>query len=101
MASKGDIENEKKKQKIVLKYQKKRNELRDIIRNPNSEPSQKMDAMFKLTMLPRNSAKNRLKNRCAITGASRAYYRRFKLGRWVLREYAEIGLIPGLRRYSW
>jgi small subunit ribosomal protein S14 len=101
MASKGDIENEKKKQKIVSKYQKKRDELRSIIRDPNKKSSEKMDAMYKFTMLPRNSAKVRLKNRCAITGASRAYFRRFKLGRWVLREYAEMGLIPGLRRYSW
>lgn len=101
MASKGDIENEKRKQSVVIKYQKKRNDLRLTMRNPNTKASEKMDAMFKFTMLPRNSAKVRLKNRCAITGASRAYYRRFKLGRWVLRQYAEMGLIPGLRRYSW
>ena len=101
MASKGDIENEKRKQILVTKYKTKRDGLRSIIRDPNSTSSEKMDAMFKLTMLPKNSAKVRLKNRCSITGASRAYYRRFKLGRWLLREYAEMGLIPGLRRYSW
>ena len=101
MASKGDIENEKKKQKIVSKYETQRNELRSITRNEKLNFSERMDAMFKLTMLPRNSARVRLKNRCAVTGASRAYYRRFKVGRWILRQYAEMGLIPGLKRYSW
>ena len=40
-------------------------------------------------------------NRCAITGRSRGYYRKFGVSRIVLRELALQGMIPGMRKASW
>ena len=43
----------------------------------------------------------RLKNRCRISGHKRGYYRKFKVSRFILKEYASKGLIPGLRLSRW
>ena len=40
-------------------------------------------------------------NRCELTGRSRAYYRKFRLSRVMLRELGNKGLIPGLTKSSW
>ena len=51
--------------------------------------------------LPRNSAPSRHRNRCWVTGRSRAFYKDFGLSRHVLREMAHEGNIPGLTKSSW
>jgi ribosomal protein S14 len=43
----------------------------------------------------------RIRNRCQITGRSRAVYRKFGVCRIVFREMASNGLIPGVRKASW
>jgi small subunit ribosomal protein S14 len=55
----------------------------------------------KLAALPRNSAKTRVRNRCELTGRPRGYYRKFKLGRNMLRALGGAGMIPGLTKSSW
>jgi small subunit ribosomal protein S14 len=51
--------------------------------------------------MPRNGAKIRIRNRCEMTGRSRAVYRRFKLSRIALRKMASEGMIPGVTKSSW
>jgi small subunit ribosomal protein S14 len=43
----------------------------------------------------------RYRNRCAICGRPRGYYRKFDLCRICLRELALRGEIPGLTKASW
>ena len=43
----------------------------------------------------------RVRNRCQVTGRSRAVYRKFGLSRIMLRELGNKGLIPGLTKSSW
>lgn len=40
-------------------------------------------------------------NRCLLTGRKRAYLRKFKISRIMLREMAHRGEIPGMRKASW
>lgn len=54
-----------------------------------------------LEAIPRNGLRRRLRNRCQLTGRSRGVYRRFKLGRSMVRKYAMMGMIPGVRKASW
>lgn len=54
-----------------------------------------------LDLLPKNSSKVRLKNRCAITGRGKGYIRYFGVSRLVFREMALSGLIPGVKKASW
>ena len=58
-------------------------------------------AQLKLAQLPRNSAKNRVRNRCEVTGRPRAYYRKLRMSRLSLREMSNQGLIPGMVKSSW
>lgn len=54
-----------------------------------------------LQALPRDSSRTRLKNRCNLTGRSRAYTRDFGLSRHMLRALGHQGLLPGLTKSSW
>lgn len=45
--------------------------------------------------------KVRERNRCAVCGRPRAYYRKFDMCRICLRKYANSGQIPGVIKSSW
>lgn len=89
MAKKSMIEREKKRQKMVDKYAKKRAELKA-----------KGDYEA-LSQLPRNASPTRLHNRCQITGRPHAYMRKFGISRIVFRDLAYKGQVPGVKKASW
>ena len=101
MAKVSMINREKKRTKLVKKYAKKRNELKALISNPDVGFEDKQNAMFALQKLPRDSSPARQRNRCAISGRPRGFYRKFGLGRNMLRQAAMRGDVPGLRKASW
>jgi len=101
MAKVSMINREKKRAKLVRKYAKKRSELKAIISSPDSSYEEREQAMFALQKLPRDSSPARQRNRCAISGRPRGFYRKFGLGRNKLREAAMRGDVPGLRKASW
>ena len=95
------IQRELKRAKLVARYEKRRAELRAIIKNVNSSDEERMAAQAKLNSLPRDSSPSRQRNRCSITGRPHGVYRKFGLGRNKLRESAMKGEIPGLTKASW
>jgi small subunit ribosomal protein S14 len=99
MAKKSMIEREKKRQGLVAKYAQKRAALKEQFASAPQE--EKMDIHRQIQRLPRNSAPNRVRNRCWVTGRSRGYFRDFGLSRHVLREMAHEGLLPGVTKSSW
>ncbi len=101
MAKKGMVERDVKRRRLAKKYESKRNRLRAIVRDENSSPEEKFKASLKLAELPRNSAPNRIRNRCEVTGRPRGYYRKLKMSRIALRELGSQGMIPGLVKSSW
>jgi small subunit ribosomal protein S14 len=101
MAKLALINRQYKREKLVAKYAKKREMLQAIIDNPKISDEDRFAARLKLQALPRNSNKTRLRNRCALTGRPRGYFRKFGLGRNKLREYAMRGEIPGIVKASW
>lgn len=54
-----------------------------------------------LAQLPRDASPTRLRSVCALTGRSRAVYRKFKVSRIMLRKLALEGKVPGMRKASW
>jgi len=100
MAKKSMIEREKKRRRTVEKYAEKRAALKEEFKNAASQ-IEKLEIHRKIQRLPRNSARNRLRNRCWVTGRSRGYYRDFGLSRNVFREWAHEGLLPGVVKSSW
>lgn len=101
MAKKSSIAKNLRREKLVEKYAAKRAELKSILANPDSSDEEFFDAQRKMSKLPRNSARTRLRNRCAITGRPRAFIRRFGLSRLTFREMALDGRIPGVIKSSW
>nr|AYQ94921.1 ribosomal protein S14 [Microspora sp. UTEX LB472] len=100
MAKKCMIQRELKRQRLVMKYAKKREYLKLEIKK-SSSLKEKLSLHRQLQQLPRNSAPVRLHNRCLITGRSKGYYRHFGLSRHLLREMAHEGLLPGVTKASW
>uniref|UniRef100_A0A248RCT7 Small ribosomal subunit protein uS14c n=1 Tax=Diplazium unilobum TaxID=1678212 RepID=A0A248RCT7_9MONI len=100
MAKKSLIEKERKREKLVRKYEATRQSLKRRIRS--SLPIQdKLTISRRLQSLPRNSAPVRLRNRCSLTGRPRSNYRDFGLSRHVPREMAHTCVLPGVSKSSW
>lgn len=94
------LKNERRKQ-LVKQYSSKRAKLKAIVMDKELPLEERMQAQLKLSKLPRNSAENRLRNRCEVTGRPRGYYRKFRMCRNMLREMGSFGQIPGLTKSSW
>ena len=101
MAKKAMVEREKKRQRLVKKYAAKRAALKEIANDENLPMEERFKARLKLAKLPRNSAANRLHNRCQLTGRPHAYYRKLKVSRIALRELGSSGQMPGMVKSSW
>jgi small subunit ribosomal protein S14 len=82
-------------------YSGRRARLKAIAMDKTRPMEDRFAAALKLAELPRNSAPNRIRNRCEVTGRPRAFYRKHKLSRIALRELGNKGLIPGLVKSSW
>jgi small subunit ribosomal protein S14 len=116
MATKSIIERNKKRRELSEKFLNKRSLLKKSIkeigikflRNDLITPQEKHELekkrymlVQKLSCISRNSSRTRVNNICQITGKPRSVYRRFKLCRNKIREFAAYGLIPGLIKSSW
>ena len=101
MARKAVTEREKKRERLVKKFAKKRTELKTIILNVDASDDERWEAQLKLQSLPRNASPVRVRSRCFLTGRPRGVYRKFGLARNKLREAAMRGDVPGLRKASW
>ena len=101
MAKKSIINRNKKRIALNLKFANKRKELKKIVMNRKLNLEERFKAQMKLSKLPRNSSKIRIKNRCEITGRSRGVYRKLKVSRITLRKLSLEGKVPGMIKSSW
>ena len=101
MAKLSSINKNNRRIKLSDKFYKKRSELKKIIMNKKLSLDERFVAQQKLSRLPRNSAKNRVRNRCQITGRPHAVYRKLKISRIALRKLGLAGKIPGMIKSSW
>ncbi len=95
------VNREAKRAKLVKQHAAKRDALKKIISSQDASYEEKMDAATKLQKLPRDSSPSRQRNRCELSGRSRGVYRKFVLGRNMLRKATMNGDVPGLRKASW
>ena len=101
MAKTSSIEKNKRRRKMVDRYKERRAALKEIAHDRDKPMDVRFEAQMKLSKLPRNSSKTRIRNRCELTGRARGYYRKLKLSRNQLRELASQGMIPGMTKSSW
>jgi len=89
MATTAWIVKNKKREAMKRKYFEQREQLK------------KEGDYAALSRLPRDASPVRTHNRCALTGRSRGYMRKFNICRNQFRELALKGMIPGVRKASW
>ena len=89
MAKKSWMARERKRRALVAKYAERRKALKEA------------GDFEALQNLPRDSARVRMHNRCALTGRARGYIRKYGISRIAFRDMALAGQIPGVRKASW
>lgn len=95
------VQRDLKRTRLVKKYSQKRAALKAMIKDQKLSAEDRFSAVLKLAELPRNSAKVRQRNRCAVTGRPRGFYRKLNLSRIALRDLASRGELPGVTKSSW
>ena len=101
MAKTSAIQRILKRIKMAKKFQNRRKKLKAIINNRKLPLNERFAAQLKLSKLPKNSARTRVRNRCEITGRPHGVYRKLKISRIALRQMASSGKIPGMTKSSW
>ena len=89
MATKAWVAKQKRREELELRFREARKKLK------------KAKNYAGMSKLPRDASPTRSHNRCALTGRSKGYLRKFKISRIMLRELALAGKIPGLKKASW
>jgi len=101
MAKLSAINKNNKRIKLSEKFFKKRQNLKKIIMDKKLTLEERFKAQQKLSKLPRNSSKIRVRNRCQISGRPHGVYRKLKISRIALRQLGLEGKIPGMVKSSW
>jgi small subunit ribosomal protein S14 len=101
MAKLSSINKNERRRKLVKKYAGRYAKLKAIADDKSRDDTERLIARLKMAEVPRNGNSTRVRNRCEVTGRSRAVYRKFRLSRIMIRELGNKGLIPGLTKSSW
>ena len=101
MAKLSAVNKNKSRIKLSDKLYKKRQSLKKIVMDKKLPLEERFKAQQKLSQLPRNSAKTRVRNRCQISGRPHGVYRKLKISRIAQRKLGLEGKIPGKVKSSW
>ena len=101
MAKLSSINKNERRKKLVKQTAGKLARLKAIADDEGKDETERLIARLKMAELPRNGNPTRVRNRCMLTGRPRGVYRKFGLGRVMLRQLATRGLIPGVVKSSW
>lgn len=101
MARLGSINKNNRRRQLADKNANRRNKLKEVIYDKNVDFETRLEAVIKLSEMPRNESAIRVRNRCEISGRPRGFHRKFRMSRIAVRELGSLGLIPGLIKSSW
>ncbi len=101
MAKTSAIQRNLKRIKMSKRFANRRKKLKAIVNNRKLPLNERFAAQLKLSKMPKNSAKTRVRNRCEITGRPHGVYRKLRISRIALRQMASAGKIPGMTKSSW
>jgi len=101
MAKKSLVHKNLQRQVLVDKFKAQRAALRTRSEDIKLSLEERMEARAALSLLPSNSSPTRVRNRCQLTGRSRAYLRKFGICRNALRLLGHQGALPGVTKASW
>lgn len=95
------VKKEIQLRKIVNKFELKRLYLKSLLLDQNLPANVRHKIQVQLEKLPKKSIKDRLNNRCVLTGRGHGVFRLFKMSRIMVKQLALEGDIPGLKKTSW
>ena len=101
MAKTSAIQRNLKRIRMSKRFANRRKKLKAIVNNRKLPLNERFAAQLKLSKMPKNSAKTRVRNRCEITGRPHGFYRKLRISRIALRDLASSGKIPGMTKSSW
>jgi small subunit ribosomal protein S14 len=101
MAKKSMIAREAKRQRLVTRYADRRRKLKAVINDRGASAEAVDSALAELQKLPRDASPARMQRRCEVSGRPHAVYRKFGLGRNMLRAAVMRGDVPGVVKASW
>jgi small subunit ribosomal protein S14 len=101
MAKKSLVRRNLKRKNLTTLKRVKRTKLIETTRDTSLSFEERLVAQIKLSEMPRDASKSRVRNRCSLTGRPRGNFRKFGLSRIALRELASWGQVPGLVKSSW
>lgn len=101
MAKLSSVNKYKRNLKLIEQYKERYTKLKEIIKSPTASFEEKEEARRRLAKIPKAALPVRLRNRCELTGRTRAVYRKFSLVRHKFRELAHRGFLPGVSKASW
>ena len=101
MAKLSSINRNEKRKRMAKKFAAKYAKLKATANDKSLDDGERLIARLKMAEIPRNANPTRIRNRCALSGRPRGYYRKFKLSRIALRDLANKGMIPGVTKSSW
>lgn len=101
MAKTSKIAKNERRKVLIERYAERRAELITIIKDPEASYEDKREAYAAIAKMPRDASPTRYRNRCAVSGRPRGYFRKFGLSRIALRNMAHRGELPGVRKASW
>ena len=81
-------------------YERRRNVFFSLIQNITLKNFKRNIIYTKLLAFPRESSITRVRNRCTLTGRSRAIYRHFGISRLIFRKLAWQGQLIGVKKAS-
>ena len=71
------IERNKKRMNLYKKYKTKHDKLLKLANNKKLSPDEQFQARLKLSKIPRNASRARIRNRCVLTGRGREFTESF------------------------
>lgn len=101
MAKASAVERDRKRRRLAKRYAARRAALKATANDESKSMEERFAARITLAALPRNGAPSRVRNRCAVSGRPRGYYRKLRMSRIALRELASDGQVPGMVKSSW
>ena len=101
MAKMSSVNKNQNRMRMITRDAKKRATLKAVVQDRDAAPEDRFAATLKLAEMPRNGAKTRYRNRCALTGRPRSFHGKFNLSRISLRKLASEGQLPGVVKSSW
>jgi len=95
------LQKDQKRRDLFSKYELTLSVLKSMSRDFSLPKEIRLKCFEKISELPRDCSRVRIRNRCFLTARPKGHLRFFRMSRITFREFASRGLLPGVFKASW